>query len=131
MDRYRKKPVVIEAFQITEETRWDNRDWPEWLNRAWNLDAQDPGAVFLNEGTHAFCVQTLEGPLHVSDGDWIVRGVKGELYPCKPDIFEATYEAVECEVPGCTAEPVYLGQCHEHAEEEVGPAHPDVGDLVQ
>jgi hypothetical protein len=40
-------------------------------------------------------VQTLEGPLVVSDGDWIIRGVKGEFYPCKPDIFAATYEAVE------------------------------------
>ena len=40
-------------------------------------------------------VSTLEGPLHISEGDWIIRGVKGEYYPCKPDIFAATYDPVE------------------------------------
>jgi hypothetical protein len=93
---YRKRPVVIEAFQMTRERRWDNRDWPEWLNRAWNtegegclrIDPDDPERERLYIGT-------LEGVHRVSWGDFIIQGVHGELYPCKPDIFEATYEPVE------------------------------------
>ncbi|TOY53825.1 hypothetical protein DA420_00060 [Clostridioides difficile] len=46
-----------------------------------------------------FIIQTLEGPLKASIGDWIITGVRGEQYPCKPDIFEKTYEAVDDEVP--------------------------------
>jgi hypothetical protein len=74
--KFRKKPVVIEAQQ------YRNADsWPEGVYRA-------------PDGSEAY-IETLEGKLHVSEGDWIITGVKGEKYPCKPDIFEATYEAVE------------------------------------
>ena len=98
--RYRKKPVVIEAFQMTRERRADNRDWPEWLNKAWNNTRPEPGAVSCenypaSDGSDRLLIFTLEGPLVVSWDDWIIRGVKGELYPCKPDIFAATYEAAE------------------------------------
>ncbi len=92
MNDYRKKPVVIQAWQAMEselEALWysEDGDHPEWLQ-----DAIDEGVVYLMDGeTH---IKTLEGDHHVSEGDWIIRGVKGELYPCKPDIFEATYEAV-------------------------------------
>lgn len=95
--KFRKKPVVIEAFQMTLERRQDNKDWPNWLNLAWNKDHSEPGAVFPSkypdsEGTDELLIYTLEGVHRVEFGDWIIRGVKGELYPCKPDIFEATYE---------------------------------------
>ena len=90
--KFRKKPVVIKAFQITPETRNDNRDWPSWLNEAWQKDFAELGAFFRLSA--ALCICTLEGVLTVSDGDWIIQGVKGEIYPCKPDIFEATYEPV-------------------------------------
>ena len=99
--KYRKKPVVIEAFQMTEERGSDNRDWPEWLNRAWNAEDGVAGSLYLEPGTglepatRRFLIGTLEGPLKVTWSDWIIRGVQGELYPCKPEIFEATYEAVE------------------------------------
>lgn len=94
--KFRKKPVVIEAFQMTEARRWDNTDWPEWLNRAWNGEEGAPGTMQVaNPGASALVIVTLEGRHNVSWGDWIIRGVKGELYPCKPDIFEATYEAVD------------------------------------
>lgn len=97
MAKYRKKPVVIEAFQMTLEHRWDNKDWPNWLNRAWNATWPEPGAIKISEtheeGERILMISTLEGPLFVSWNDWIIQGVKGELYPCKPDIFEATYEA--------------------------------------
>lgn len=95
--RYRKKPVVIEAFQITPETRADNRDWPSWLNQAWNKGQDEVGAVqcvdFPNsDGADKLEVVTLEGKMLVEWGDYIIQGVKGELYPCKPDIFAATYD---------------------------------------
>jgi hypothetical protein len=95
--KFRKKPVVIEAFQMTKERRADNRDWPKWMHEAWMLDRETPGALYpTEEGTRdgTLSIGTLEGQQLVSWGDWIIRGVNGELYPCKPDIFEATYEAV-------------------------------------
>ncbi|KKK47174.1 hypothetical protein LCGC14_3157870 [marine sediment metagenome] len=91
--QYRKKPVVIEAFQMTEARRRDNSEWPEWLHRAWNMEGE--GALFINSDDpqrQRLCIGTLEGVHKVDWNDWIIRGVKGELYPCKPDIFEATYE---------------------------------------
>lgn len=98
MAQYRKKPVVIEAFQITEETRNDNRDWPSWLHQAWNKRKVDEGAVFPLSKDESFgkglCIHTKEGIMNCSIGDYIIRGVQGELYACKPDIFEATYEPV-------------------------------------
>jgi len=95
---YRKKPVVIEAFQMTRARRQDNRDWPEWLNRAWNETWPTPGAVSCedyptSDGTDRLIIYTLEGAHLVGWDDWIIQGVKGELYPCKPDIFAATYES--------------------------------------
>ena len=92
--RFRKKPVVIEAFQMTEERRASNADWPEWMHQAWKLDREAPGSLYPTEegtGDGTLSIGTLEGPHLVSWGDWIIQGVKGELYPCKPDIFEATY----------------------------------------
>lgn len=96
--KYRKKPGVIEAFQMTPERRIDNIEWPEWLNHAWNKDSSEEGAVY-RENMYApmpdiLCIRTLEGVHTVSWGDYIIQGIKGELYPCKPDIFEATYEQV-------------------------------------
>ena len=100
MIKYRKKPVVIEAFQMTEERRGDNRDWPWWLNYAWCKDYPQEGAVWPekyphSDGADRLCIGTLEGVQVVSWDDYIIRGVKGEIYACKPDIFEATYEPVE------------------------------------
>ena len=96
MTQFRKKPVVIEAFQMTEARRMDNAEWPEWLNRAWNKNEGEPGAVFRKDMDATMpdllCIWTLEGVHLVDWGDWIIRGVKGELYPCKPGIFAATYE---------------------------------------
>lgn len=96
--RFRKRPVVIEAFQMTVERRRNNSEWPEWLHAAWNELAGQPGAVWCSDyphsdGTDELIIGTLEGNHRVSFGDWIIRGVQGELYPCKPDIFAATYEA--------------------------------------
>ena len=86
MAKFRKKPVVIEAEQFF-------------------YDAPNTGDLRLKYGLYqemsrdhiekTCFIRTLEGALAVSDGDWIITGVKGERYPCKPDIFDATYEPVE------------------------------------
>lgn len=87
--KYTKKPVTIEAFQMTPERRWDNNGWPQWLHEAWQS-----GVLFIKpDGTSQYlCIKTLEGIHDVGWGDFIIQGVKGELYPCKPDIFEMTYD---------------------------------------
>ena len=97
MPRFKKKPIVIEAFQMTPESRVSNRHWPEWLNRAWNFDRGEPGSVFPTEegiGNGTVSIGTLEGEMRVDMGDWIIKGVQGELYPCKPEIFAATYDSM-------------------------------------
>ena len=91
MSKFRKKPVVIDAFLLlpnSEERAWK---FPWWLLNA--VINQPPVARVAADGS--IFIKTLEGEMHAQIGDWIIRGVKGELYPCKPDIFEATYEPVE------------------------------------
>lgn len=97
MAKYRKKPVVIEAFQMTHEHRESNNDWPEWLHKAWQKDFTENGSLSCvefphSDGTDQLQIRTLEGIHLVGWGDFIIQGVQGEIYPCKPDIFEATYE---------------------------------------
>jgi hypothetical protein len=90
MARYRKKPVVIEAFRWTGG--WDQGEDPEWI-----IDAIKQGIVtFPKDGTPSveMAIKTLEGVMTANQGDYVIKGIKGEIYPCKPDIFEATYEAV-------------------------------------
>lgn len=94
---YRKKPVEIEAFQMTRARRSDNLDWPNWLHVAWNSELDQVGCVYPadypnSHGDDKLKIRTLEGVHLVDFDDWIIQGVKGELYPCKPDIFELTYE---------------------------------------
>lgn len=104
MLRFRKRAIVIEAFQMTKERRRDNKDWPEWLNRAWN-EAPWVGSVWpsdypYSDGSDPIVIGTEEGVMQVGWNDWIIQGVAGELYCCKPDIFEASYEpAVEPLMP--------------------------------
>jgi hypothetical protein len=85
MAKYRKKPVVIAAWQLP----MSDADTRVFDNDANIIFKRENGMVI--EAT----ISTLEGTMVASPGDWIIRGVKGELYPCKPDIFEATYESVE------------------------------------
>ena len=94
MSKYRKKPVVIEAFQVGSD-----RFYPEWLHDAVSANVvitypQDGSDGWKEAFDHAD-IRTLEGTMRAERGDWIIKGVKGELYPCKPDIFAATYEPVE------------------------------------
>jgi hypothetical protein len=82
--KFRKKPVVIEAVQVTDATFDDPHPNDEHI----------PGVMYDSVLRAAF-IETLGGTMRADLGDWIIRGVKGELYPCKPDIFAATYELVE------------------------------------
>lgn len=88
MAEYQKKPVIINAFQWTGDEK--QMEDPQWI-----VDAIKNGDVyFKNEGTPEIelMIKTLEGEMTASRGDYIIKGVKGELYPCKPDIFEMTYD---------------------------------------
>jgi hypothetical protein len=81
MTKFRKKPVEIEARLFDPHADYD--------------EALDVLAWAGAEATHfGGSIPTLEGPMTVSPGDWVIRGVAGEFYPCKPEIFAATYEAV-------------------------------------
>lgn len=84
--KYRKKPVVIDAWQNIIHSAL----MPDWL-----LHGMQVGFVKRNFGETKFYINTLEGVMTADLNDWIIRGIKGEIYPCKPDIFEATYEKVE------------------------------------
>lgn len=82
--RYRKKPVEVEAMQYTVESC---RAIHEWLGLE--------HAAHDYECDRGIFIDTLEGQMEASLGDWIIKGVAGEFYPCKPAIFEATYELVQ------------------------------------
>jgi len=99
MARFRKKPVVIEAVQYEGNGKVGIGQVTEWLWRALK-----DGTCHCTNGTDPFIINTLEGEMTVSPGDWIIQGVQGELYPCKPDIFEETYDAV-VEQPSAVCEP--------------------------
>ena len=89
MTKYKKKPVVIDAWQFTKENY--KKGVPHWIkrsNRKVDLWSQYGGDVIGGE------IKTLEGNYTVSENDYIIKGVKGEIYPCKPDVFEMTYEKV-------------------------------------
>jgi len=91
--KYRKKPVVIEAVQFFDDA--------ETLMKL---------SIFMDQDIHVSCedaenpvlfIETLEGSMKAAFGDYIIKGIKGEFYPCKPDIFEKTYEVVSAEVESC------------------------------
>ena len=110
--KYRKKPVVIEAMQLTG-TAGDTAQVLDWM--AANLypmlvgdytkpetlryhdqvpedDSRPDKGFYIDPATGDLMIRTLEGDMRATYGDWIIRGVSGELYPCKPDIFALTYE---------------------------------------
>jgi hypothetical protein len=87
--RFRKRPVEIEAVQFTRD---NGTIVAKWCGGRWTYEAKpsDPSDV-----AEWVLIPTLEGQMQASLGDWIIRGVQGEFYPCKPDIFAATYEVVD------------------------------------
>jgi hypothetical protein len=86
MAKFRKKPVIIEASQFIVGNRY-----PQWIH-----EAIVRGDVWMQGGESPYLtIKTLEGEMRAEVGDWIIKGVNGELYPCKPDIFDKTYEYVD------------------------------------
>lgn len=85
--RFRKKPVEITAHRVPKKA--DAIGWgifAVWMQMTCKTEWE------VAEGGHGVNIETLEGVMHGSEGDWIIQGVNGELYPCKPDIFAKTYE---------------------------------------
>lgn len=94
--KFRKKPIVIEAcrFEGWSDNKTDAsvNSWPEgWSTKDWRRESYN-SPLSAND---SLIIPTLEGAMAASRGDWIIRGIKGEFYPCNPEIFEATYERVE------------------------------------
>lgn len=83
--QYKKRPVVIEAIQFTEKTKV----------QVYNFVRCTCYPDFDSDGRPTLVISTLEGDMTARLGDWVIKGISGEFYPCKPDIFEATYEVVE------------------------------------
>ena len=92
MGKFRKKPVEIQAYQFNGGDKNERFAFETWID---NYDGKTSNWFFDGEEYVSFCIITLEGLMEVSKGDWVIRGVKNEFYPCKPDIFEQTYEMVE------------------------------------
>lgn len=82
--KYRKKPVEVEAFRFGIDSM------PDWF-----VEESLHGKVTVHRAFLQADIKTLEGVMRANFGDFIIRGVKGEIYPCKPDIFYATYEESE------------------------------------
>jgi len=80
-ERYQKKPIEVEVMQFTEETK----------DQVFNWVTCNKSAGFT-DGYPVLIIQTLEGPMTARLNDYIIKGVQGEFYPCKPDVFEQTYE---------------------------------------
>lgn len=97
MARYRKKPVVIEAFQYDGDLKGSDGKYyvPEWAVKAFEEKTMFFDRMDSDSPPTELFIKTLEGIHHASVGDYIICGVDGELYPCKPEIFEKTYELVE------------------------------------
>lgn len=89
--KFRKKPVIIEI----EAVIWD--ETKDTFNKlvSMGMKCSSMSSHTVEDFVRNLYISTLEGPIHASKGDYIIKGIKGEFYPCKPDIFEQTYEPVE------------------------------------
>ena len=88
MATYRKKPIEVEAW------KWVNKEAPIWIYEAIQNGRIRVTSADTGKDKYKMIIKTLEGDHTASEGDYIIKGVKGELYPCKPDIFEMTYESI-------------------------------------
>ena len=99
--KYRKKPIIVSAFQMDKDTYehlingYLSSKLPCWFKIAWGKPVKETNSVTYWEEEHRLTVETLEGELLISVDDFVIKGIKGELYPCKPDIFKKSYEKVD------------------------------------
>ena len=89
--KYRKKPVVIDAWQLTYENQYEIA---KWIDDTWTEESNVSAPMLIKIGG-GLIIPTLEGDMHADLGDFIIKGVNGEFYPCKAEIFAKTYEAAE------------------------------------
>lgn len=82
--RFRKKPVEVEAIQFTDKSK----------NEVFGWVTCQKTASFDMENKPVLVIKTLEGQMTAMMGDWVIKGIKGEFYPCKPDIFERSYDKI-------------------------------------
>ncbi len=118
MAKFRKKPVVIEAMQWLGPSSTDGPSVDDV--QAWGCAVEPTGtwgSLIDGEGVdYTLVIPTLEGNMICGVGDWIIKGVKGEFYPCKPDIFEATYESVDVsDAPAGTAGEAETPEAHAYS----------------
>jgi len=92
MAKFQKRPLEVEAVQVKTEVMSYFTEHPIWLSKAY-----DNGTLTSKIGPNGqlILVKTPEGTMIAHDRDWIVRGITGEIYPCKPEIFAATYDPLE------------------------------------
>lgn len=99
MPKFRKKPVEIEAIRCSNAIHDMKHNWyalPQWFREAYDgkNEAGVKTIIGVNYPEKCIDIVTLEGVMRADINDWIIRGVKGEIYPCKPDIFEAIYDYI-------------------------------------
>jgi len=92
VSRWRKKPVIIDAWQFMPAGH--REELPAWIDPRWFREDGAAGSARIagDGGTPHMLIPTPEGPLRADLTDWIIRGVRGEVYPCKADVFAVTYE---------------------------------------
>lgn len=88
MASFRKRPVVVEAVRWTGDEIEGGAPW--WITAALRVSCGDTGSIVRSHDI--VVIHAAEGTMRADPGDWIIRGVDGGLYPCRPDVFEATYE---------------------------------------
>jgi hypothetical protein len=93
--KYKKKPVVIEAIQVPYIFSNNREDYPKWFIEANKNETIKVYRGMITQEVRYVEIKTLEGTMTCNVGDYIIKGVAGEFYPCKKDIFEASYEKVE------------------------------------
>lgn len=93
MPKFRKKPVIVDAIQWKPLEMMINDVLIFMGIDSGRMKGQ--GVLSVSKHKGQLIIKTLEGDMTVSDGDWIIKGVEGEFYPCKPDIFAKTYELVD------------------------------------
>ena len=101
--KYRKKPVVIEAIEFTGDANFKSllQNWTDGACKTWDAEINLHSLVYddflgaSHTKIYNLSIPTLEGPMTASIGDYIIKGVNGEFYPCKPDIFKKTYEEID------------------------------------
>lgn len=97
---YRKKPVEVRAIRVCDALKLAKDDWyglPDWLRKAYDDPRPGYGVLFEDD---CISVTTLEGTMIAGRDDWLICGVKGEIYPCRSDIFAETYEFVGDQAEG-------------------------------